>query len=137
MNDSSTFFLITILVLIVLFFLLRELNCWYWKINKRIDLLERQNFLIEKIFNHLTGGTTIESPEELKKISDKVKDNIISKLSDEERREYDKFINFGLQPGEKLVIHKKKRNIDRFTKEEWNGILYKNQENDWQILYEK
>ncbi len=51
--DFSTIIIIIIVVL-VLFFLLRELNCWYWKINKRIELTENQNKLLENILLQLT-----------------------------------------------------------------------------------
>ena len=137
MNDSLSISLVILIILIVVFIILREVNCWYWKINKRIDLLEKQNLLIEKILNHLKGISPSEIKENDQKHSDEATNRAVSNLSDEERREYDKFIKFGLKDGEKIVIHKKKRKIDRFTEEEWNGILYKNQENEWQILFEK
>ena len=34
-------FIIILIVLFLLFLLLRELNCWYWKINEIINLLSR------------------------------------------------------------------------------------------------
>ncbi|MFZ4740071.1 MAG: hypothetical protein ACOYLE_02785 [Bacteroidales bacterium] len=46
-----TVLLITIIVLIVIFFLMREVNCWYWKINKRIALMEEQNELLKVLVN--------------------------------------------------------------------------------------
>lgn len=33
--------------LLLLFLLLRFVMCWYWKINRRIALLEKQNSLLE------------------------------------------------------------------------------------------
>jgi hypothetical protein len=54
MTNSIAVLVVVLIILIVVFFLFRELNCWYWKINKRIDLLEKQNLLIGKTFNHLT-----------------------------------------------------------------------------------
>ena len=41
--------IIILAVLIFLFFLLREVNCWYWKINIRIELLEENNRLLKVI----------------------------------------------------------------------------------------
>lgn len=40
---------ITLLVLIVIFLVCREIVCWYWKINRAMELLERQNVLLERI----------------------------------------------------------------------------------------
>lgn len=41
---------IGIIVFIVLFLLLREVNMWYWKINERIALMEEQNILLRNRF---------------------------------------------------------------------------------------
>ena len=35
---------------IVVFFICRELLCWYWKINKFVALMEEQNQYLKKIF---------------------------------------------------------------------------------------
>ncbi len=45
MDTASIIFLI--IVVLIIFLLLREVNCWYWKINKRISLLEEQNQLLK------------------------------------------------------------------------------------------
>ncbi len=42
-------FLFAILVFILIFWLLREINCWYWKINERIELQKQTNQLLLKI----------------------------------------------------------------------------------------
>ena len=44
-------FFITIVLSILLFLLLREFNCWYWKINQRITILENIDKKMEKIQN--------------------------------------------------------------------------------------
>jgi len=48
---------IGIIVFIGLFLLLREVNCWYWKINERISLIQEQNQLLRKIAS--SGNTYI------------------------------------------------------------------------------
>ena len=48
-------FLITLLILLVIFLICRELVCWYWKINRAVELLERQNVLLERIEARLTA----------------------------------------------------------------------------------
>ena len=44
-------FCIRIVLSTLLFFLLRNLNCWYWKINQRITILENIDKKMEKIQN--------------------------------------------------------------------------------------
>jgi hypothetical protein len=48
--------IVLLIVLILLFLALRKFVCWYYKINKRIELMEETNQLLKKI--------TIKSPEE-------------------------------------------------------------------------
>lgn len=42
-----------VLVLIGLFFMFREINCWYFKINERTRLSEEQLEISKKILNEL------------------------------------------------------------------------------------
>lgn len=42
---------IGIIVFILLFLLLREVNMWYWKINERISLMQEQNNLLRKLIS--------------------------------------------------------------------------------------
>jgi hypothetical protein len=63
--------IVALAVLVFLFFVLRELNNWYWKINERVSLQYKTNFLLEKISIQL-GATdldeiTIEDTETGKK----------------------------------------------------------------------
>ena len=45
--------IVFIFVLLGIFLLCRELNCWYWKINRRIELLEEQNNSLKTIIEKL------------------------------------------------------------------------------------
>lgn len=38
-------------IFILIFLLLREVNMWYWKINKRISLMQEQNDLLSKLIS--------------------------------------------------------------------------------------
>lgn len=50
----STFLIILLIIVGVgIFFLLREVFCWYYKINKTIATLEKQILLLEDIRNLL------------------------------------------------------------------------------------
>jgi hypothetical protein len=66
MNDSvSAIFVIFVGVL--LFLILREFFCWYWKINKSIVLLSELNELEEKRFN-----AQVKSNEKLDAVCDEL-----------------------------------------------------------------
>lgn len=54
--------LVTLLIIIALFLICREIICWYWKINRAVELLERQTVLLERIEARLavTAGTRPE-----------------------------------------------------------------------------
>lgn len=58
--------IIAILVGIGLFFLLREVNCWYWKINERIALLEA---ILKKLESLEQPRPPVESPDRFPEIS--------------------------------------------------------------------
>lgn len=53
--NTNDLIIASILIFLLLFIILREFNCWYWKINERIKLQRDQNFLLEKIFMQLGG----------------------------------------------------------------------------------
>ena len=44
-NDLILGLVLTLVVLVFLFFIFRELNNWYWKINERISIAHKTNFL--------------------------------------------------------------------------------------------
>jgi hypothetical protein len=54
--DILTNFLIAIAVGIGLFFLLRNINLWYFRINEAIGRMDKQIELLEEIKNHLANG---------------------------------------------------------------------------------
>jgi hypothetical protein len=55
-----------IAVLVVVFLILREFFCWYWKINERVRLQTRQVNLTILLIKELRGDKTTEhEPSEL------------------------------------------------------------------------
>ncbi len=44
--------IISVAIGIVIFLVLREFNCWYWKINQRIQLMEEQNELLKEVLKN-------------------------------------------------------------------------------------
>ena len=55
MSNAEFYMFVAVIVAIcvVIFLILRAFFCWYWKINKRVDLLEKQNALLEEILAQL------------------------------------------------------------------------------------
>ena len=45
-SDIIMYVVIAIIVLVLIFLLLKEVICWYWKINKRVSLMEETNHLL-------------------------------------------------------------------------------------------
>ncbi|RLA91085.1 MAG: hypothetical protein DRG58_00165 [Deltaproteobacteria bacterium] len=66
MFDFNLSTIIIILVAIGIFFLLREVNCWYWKINERIILLEE---ILTRLENLEKGRQPSESSEHFPEIA--------------------------------------------------------------------
>lgn len=54
-------FVIGIIVIVVVFLLLREVNMWYWKINERIALMKEQNILLWKLISGSVSPERIDS----------------------------------------------------------------------------
>lgn len=57
MEDRAIEILIIIGVLVVLFLVLRELVCWYYKVNERIELQKDSNTILRKILSELKDVT--------------------------------------------------------------------------------
>ena len=68
------YILLTLVICIIVFLICRELNCWYFKINERRDLLSA-------IYNKLSSGSSTDDSNETKEII-RLLNNINSKLSE-------------------------------------------------------
>lgn len=53
--DSIVALLILGLIAFLIFLVCRSINCWYWKINRRVELLEEQNQLLSKILEKMNS----------------------------------------------------------------------------------
>ncbi|MBR4631655.1 MAG: hypothetical protein IKO57_14640 [Treponema sp.] len=49
LKDVLGIFFIFLIIAIVIFLLLREFNCWYWKINQKIKTLENMERTLENM----------------------------------------------------------------------------------------
>lgn len=50
-----------ILFLIVVWFITRQLRCWYWKINARLEEQRKTNELLQNIFDVLVQGNAVSA----------------------------------------------------------------------------
>jgi len=150
MDSVLSTIIITIVILVVVFLILREVNCWYWKINERISLQNEQNSILEKILkelknepkskhkstsskkgdNYNADKTLDEDEKELDSMDEKMIYEI--ELTSDEQKQVDAFIKFGIKQGERLAINKTTRKIDRFDDEEWKKV----KPSEWIILVE-
>jgi len=57
MNNFGPFFaiIITVVIIALLFLILRALVLWYYRVNERVELQQRTNELLEKIYRQLGG----------------------------------------------------------------------------------
>lgn len=51
-----TYLLAAIAALAGIFFLIREIMCWYYKINRRVELQEETNKLLKRLIDIQQGG---------------------------------------------------------------------------------
>jgi hypothetical protein len=56
-NIGGIGILLILALIIGLFFILRELMCWYWKVNERIELQKKTNEILGKILLELIGNS--------------------------------------------------------------------------------
>lgn len=135
-----------ILLSVVIFLIFREVFCWYWKINERVELQKRQNTLLESILAELKNESqsSFFQTEDGNNVNTKV--NKVSKkggsrneemifdieLTTNEQKEVDAYVNFGIKSGELLVINKNTRKIEKLTNKEWEKL----DQSQWIILIE-
>jgi hypothetical protein len=78
-------------------------------------------------------NSSVNSLKEIGDYSIRHKFLVDIELTPEEQKKVDAFIEFGFKPGERLVIHKYTRNIDRFDNSEWANV----DRYEWIVLIEK
>ena len=65
MENIVLYVIAGLVIFLVLFFILRELNNWYWKINKRIALQEETNNLLRQILQKSTTKEVLPDKKEI------------------------------------------------------------------------
>ncbi len=54
MGEAMGWIILWVIVVVVLWLLLRELVCWYYKINERITLQKETNELLKKLLQKMS-----------------------------------------------------------------------------------
>ena len=67
--DTVMILIVATAIAIGLFFLLRNINLWYFRINEGIERMDKQIELLEQIKNHLANGQTTVKADNGNKVS--------------------------------------------------------------------
>ena len=111
MQDYTTL-IITISIGIILFFILRGVNLWYWRINDLIKNQEENNNLLEKIFIQLGGNF---NEQEQKNID-------LSNQNKEDTVKINKLLS-NLKNDEVIIRIKASNQIEKIKKTDWEDII--------------
>ncbi len=152
MDNILSIILIVIVITIVVFLILREVNCWYWKINERVNLQYKEVDGLKQILNELKELRKLQQLNQRLNVNDdfleshsdengvagenhKNDDQDIDEfgLSNEEKKRVREYIKSGLKSDEKLVVNRysremkkiKIKDLDNINKNEWIVIKIK------------
>ena len=123
MQDYTTL-IITISIGIILFFILRGVNLWYWRINDLIKNQEENNNLLEKIFIQLGGNF---NEQEQKNID-------LSNQNKEDTVKINKLLN-NLKNDEVIIRIKASNQIEKIKKTDWEDIIKIGNQEKFDLLF--
>jgi hypothetical protein len=149
---------ILVIVFVAIFLLLREVNCWYWKINERITLMNEQNDLLRKLVSNINYNGKVEAkaikvkPIEtpIEKLDENDNNNspapemadqskisgvateILDKLSPAKRYKLERLIE-DMGKTDIIVIHD--NTVKLLNKERWDGIVSSGASDNYEIIY--
>lgn len=61
LNAGSGAFIFIILLIVIIWFITRELRCWYWKVNMQVKTLEAIEQSLKDIQKLLAQGNTVSA----------------------------------------------------------------------------
>ncbi|MDD3944915.1 MAG: hypothetical protein PHS38_09390 [Bacteroidales bacterium] len=130
-SDIIMYVVIAIIVLVLIFLLLKEVICWYWKINKRVSLMEETNHLLRTYI----ASQNIAIPEniEASKVdanSNNIKEKIIENVL-EDNNDKINAMKKELESNMAIVL-KDNKDIIQLTKTQWE---YYSDSDKYQMLY--
>jgi hypothetical protein len=135
--ESGNIFLaiFRILILILTLFLYTPVNGFY-VIMEREKPTGNFNRIFSSSENKKYEAPKNLSQKEISQYESNSRQNTINytSLSDQEKKITDYFIKCGLKNGERLVINKINRKIEKFDEKEWENMVRDFQQNDWIII---
>ena len=140
MTESYIFTTIIILIIsIILWLILREVFLWYWKVNKIVELLEKNNSLLESVLIGKNRKNPIDLLTEIenKPISEKKENDNIEPEKNEKplSEEIQKLIE-KLNKDELIIEIKSSKEIKIIKKEQYNLDKELHLSHKYTILYE-
>jgi len=110
--QESTVLIISIVIGISLFFILRGVNLWYWKINDLIKNQEENIDLLKKIFIQLGGKSSDQKPKNIE-------------LLNQNKETTDKITELlkNLKNDEVIIRIKASGRIEKIKKIDWDEII--------------
>ena len=104
-----------LIVIIVLFFLLRGVNLWYWKINNIVDEQVKQTEILEKILKNIDKKSIDEKSEST--ISLDTKEDFTF-----DKNEYEN-LKSDLKKDEVIVRIKRTNQLQKINNKDWEEII--------------
>ena len=145
--------IIAIIVFVVIFLILREVNCWYWKINERISLMNEQNDLLRKLISGSKYAEKVKVDPSTEKLvenqSEETKNyvapknetqnklsgipiELLNKLSSAKKYKLERLIE---EMGKSDIIVYHDNTVKLLSKERWDGIVSSGASNQYEIIY--
>jgi hypothetical protein len=144
--------IIAVIVFILIFLILREVNCWYWKINERISLMNEQNDLLKRLISGQFPekvGLVPKTEKFIKNQNEEIKNNvtpnldtqinlpgitaeILNKLSDAKKHKLERLIE-DMENTDIIVFHD--NTVKLLSKERWDGIVNSGASDKYEIIY--
>ena len=126
-------------IVFLLFLLIRELNLWYFRINERVKLQERTNFLLSQIFIKLGGDYhEIQMKESDQFVGYRqISKEILDTLTEQEKAKLYQASIDGIKRHTLIVMKKSTRDLIVLHDTDWQKIYLENEEGDYIKILER
>ena len=138
-----------------MFLILREIACWYWKINERIALMQEQNELLRKLVagsfreeKVKEGGQAVKPVENRTEETEAIlepKVEMVNKMAGIPQKLLDKLSLAQIAKAEKLIeemgetdmIVHHDHTIKLISKDRWNDLVNSGESEKLEIVYRR
>jgi len=129
---SGNLFLIILrfLILLITLFLYTQTNGYY-------IIMEKCEKDVKGDIKSTPDKKSTSISQQKENLENKFEEKINISLSEKERTVVNYFANYGFKTGDKIVMNKKNRKIEKFDEQDWNKIVRSSQQNEWIVISEK